>query len=332
MASTGRAPAQRGSSTGASWRPISGFMAVRNGLRLGYPFREAIRAALPVVDEFVVEDGHSEDGTYELLELLASSEPKLRLSRHGWDPVSTNGSAIRNALDHARRLARGDYIWQVDANEVLPGQDVDAMRALPTSYPEKELFGLPYAQLLGPIEFTSEVRWRFARNLPSIHPLYDGWTMGYRLGAGDLARPRELKRLVKRAAVRVAQDHIATDLPEQLVVLPRPIFRYYGLFPEAFLRKMAGKQFFQSNPEYARLATGSPDAEALLEEYRRSGDWNRFWEKVYELHASVLSSSPLNKELRSHRAIPPGDHPELVRPLLGLPEYPAKTPVRRSSP
>ncbi|MCI4346609.1 MAG: hypothetical protein L3K07_07680, partial [Thermoplasmata archaeon] len=147
-------------------------------------------------------------------------------------------------------------------------------------------------------------------------------TMGYRLGAADLARPRELKRLVKRAAVRVAQDHIATDLPEQLVVLPRPIFRYYGLFPGAFLRKMAGKQFFQANPEYARLATGSVEAEALLGEFERSGDWNRFWEGVYDLHASVLSSSPLNKELRRRRSVPPDEHPATTRPLLGLAEYP----------
>jgi glycosyl transferase family 2 len=297
-------------------------MAIRNGLRLGYPFREAIRAALPAVDELVVEDGQSEDGTFEILEGIAKSEPKLRLSRHPWDATSTNGSAIRNALDHARLQAQGEYIWQVDANEVLPEQDVESLRALPASYPAKELFGLPYIQLLGSIEFTAEVRWRFARNLSSIHPLYDGWTMGYRLGVGDLARPRELKRLVKRAAVRVAQDHIATDLPEQLVVLPRPVFRYYGLFPEPFLRKMAGKQFYQSNAEYARLGSGSSEAEGLLREYKSSGDWNRFWERVYDLHRSILASSPLNKELRTRRSIPHDEHPRVVQPLLGLAGYP----------
>ncbi|MCI4346608.1 MAG: glycosyltransferase, partial [Thermoplasmata archaeon] len=170
MGTTGGAPARGAPSAGPSPLGISGFMAVRNGFRQGYPFREAIRAALPVVDELVVEDGQSEDGTYEELEALASSLPKLRLSRHGWDTVSTNGSAIRNALDHARRQARGAYIWQVDANEVLPEQDVEVLRGLPSAYPDKELFGLPYIQLLGQIEFTSEVRWRFARNLSSIHP------------------------------------------------------------------------------------------------------------------------------------------------------------------
>jgi hypothetical protein len=273
-----------------------------------------------------VVDGHSSDGTFEHLTELSKGEPKIRLSQHRWDQVSVNGSAIRNALEHARSLATGEYIWQVDANEVLPEEDVESVRALPAQYPAKELFGLPYVQLLGAIEFTAEVRWRFARNLPTIHPLYDGWTMGYRLGPRDLSRPRELKRMLKRASVRVAQDRLATDLPEQLVVLPRPIFRYYGLFPEAFLRKMVGKRFFQANPEYGRLGTGSPDAEPILAEYRQSRDWDRFWDRMYDLHLSVLKDSPLNKELRSRRKIPPEQHPSSVRPLLGRAEYPWPPP------
>lgn len=301
---------------------ISAFMAIRDGVRLGYPFLEAIRAALPVSDEFVVVDGHSGDGTFERLTGLARAEPKMRLSQARWEEVSVNGSAIRNALEHARSLARGRYIWQVDANEVLPEEDVEALRALPEAYPAKELFGLPYVQLLGSIEFTAEVRWRFARNLSTIHPLYDGWTMGYRLAPRDLSRPRELKRMLKRASVRVAQDRVATDLPEQLVVLPRPIFRYYGLFPEPFLRKMAGKRFFQANAEYGRLGTGSPDAEPILAEYRTTQDWERFWDRMYDLHRTVLKDSPLNKELRSRRKIPSGQHPAAIRPLLGRAEYP----------
>ncbi|MCI4337805.1 MAG: glycosyltransferase [Thermoplasmata archaeon] len=305
---------------------ISGFMAIRDGLRLGYPFPEAIRAALPAVDEFVVVDGHSSDGTFEQLDRLAAAEPKLRLSQHRWDAVSVNGSAIRNALEQARSLARGEYIWQVDANEILPPEDIEPLRMLGASYPGKELFGLPYVQLLGSIEFTSEVRWRFARNLPTIHPLYDGWTLGYRLGMRDLSRPRELKRLLKRASVRVAQDRVATDLPEQIVVLPRPLFRYYGLFPEPFLEKMAGKQFFQQNPEYRRVAAGSPMAESLVATYRSTGDWDGFWDSVYDLHARVLHDSPLNKEIRTRRKIPRDQHPAVIQPLLGLPNYPTSEP------
>ena len=42
---------------------ISGFMIVKDVLRQGYPFVEAIASALPICDEFLISDGYSTDGT-----------------------------------------------------------------------------------------------------------------------------------------------------------------------------------------------------------------------------------------------------------------------------
>ncbi len=46
---------------------VSGFTFLRNGQKLGYPFVAAIRSVLPIVDEFVVALGPSEDDTEKLV-------------------------------------------------------------------------------------------------------------------------------------------------------------------------------------------------------------------------------------------------------------------------
>ncbi|MFZ4801418.1 MAG: glycosyltransferase, partial [Chlorobium sp.] len=44
---------------------ISAFTFIKNGMILGFPFRESIRSVLPIVDEFVVNVGDSDDDTLE---------------------------------------------------------------------------------------------------------------------------------------------------------------------------------------------------------------------------------------------------------------------------
>jgi glycosyltransferase involved in cell wall biosynthesis len=305
---------------------ISAFMLVRNGLRLGYPFVEAIASGLPVADEFLIADASSDDGTSQVLESVARRDSRIRIFRDPWDSRSRNGSAIRNALNRVRERARGDYLFQIDASEILPPEDVPRIRELPTLYPEKELFALPYCQFMGRLLFAQEFRFRFAKNRPNIRALYDGWTLGYRLGPRDLTRPRELRRLLARAALRLGQDRIALDMPEQFVYLPRPVFRYYGLFPGAFAAKMGSKEDLQNNPNYraleAGLRGGAPRS-LTPEEY------DAFWEAVWRLHADAQARRryALNKEVQRKEYVPTDAHPEIVRPQLGRDRYEVRPEV-----
>ena len=50
---------------------VSGFTFIRNAVSLGFPALESIRSVLPICDEFVVNVGHSDDGTLD---------PRSRLS------------------------------------------------------------------------------------------------------------------------------------------------------------------------------------------------------------------------------------------------------------
>jgi predicted naringenin-chalcone synthase len=52
---------------------VSGFTFVRDAVRLRYPIVSAIRSALPLVDEMVVNVGISGDGTVDLVRSMADA-------------------------------------------------------------------------------------------------------------------------------------------------------------------------------------------------------------------------------------------------------------------
>lgn len=59
----------------------SGFTFLRNAQKLGYPFIASIRSILPIVDEFVVALGPSDDDTEQLLFVVLDGHKKGRYPR-----------------------------------------------------------------------------------------------------------------------------------------------------------------------------------------------------------------------------------------------------------
>ena len=62
---------------------ISAFTFIRNGQILGYPFLQSIESILPIVDEFVINVGESEDDTLILIQSI--STPKIRVIQSKWN-------------------------------------------------------------------------------------------------------------------------------------------------------------------------------------------------------------------------------------------------------
>ncbi|MBL0703107.1 MAG: glycosyltransferase [Sulfurospirillum sp.] len=62
---------------------ISAFTFIKNGEMLGYPFLESIKSVLPIVDEFVINVGESQDNTLEIIQNL--NEPKIRVIESKWN-------------------------------------------------------------------------------------------------------------------------------------------------------------------------------------------------------------------------------------------------------
>ena len=109
---------------------LSGCMIIKNGVKLGYPFVEAISAVIDFVEEMVVVDGHSQDGTWETLKQMAAVCPKLLLHRQEWPTTNTGGQVIAEATNNALTCCTGSHILYVQADEIFPEDLLRRIREL----------------------------------------------------------------------------------------------------------------------------------------------------------------------------------------------------------
>jgi len=107
---------------------ISGFSFVRNGINLYYPIVESIKSALPLVDEFVVAVGKSDDGTREAIEAIGDA--KIKIIDTQWDEKYFKKGII-NAIqtDIAKKQCTGDWLLYLQADEVLHENDLPVIKA-----------------------------------------------------------------------------------------------------------------------------------------------------------------------------------------------------------
>lgn len=114
---------------------ISGYTYVRNGLQFSYPFIEAIKSALPVVDEFVVVLGDSSDGSREAILNLLS--PKVKIVDTVWDlSMRVGGKLFAQQSNLGLAAASGDWILHLQADEIIHEKDADRLRRLIVEYNE----------------------------------------------------------------------------------------------------------------------------------------------------------------------------------------------------
>ena len=102
---------------------ISGFSVIRNAELMGYPVIESIRSMLPIVDEFVIGVGQSDDQTRKLIESIG--DKKIRIFDSFWDTTKTKGGLIlsektNEALDQCAH----DWCFYLQADEIVHEQDL----------------------------------------------------------------------------------------------------------------------------------------------------------------------------------------------------------------
>ncbi|KPJ77475.1 MAG: hypothetical protein AMJ54_07630 [Deltaproteobacteria bacterium SG8_13] len=108
---------------------ISGLTIIRNGVRLDYPFLEAIRSALPICDEYVVVVGDSDDQTLEAIEGLEDS--KMRVIQSAWsNRVKPQRYVLSQQTNIGLHLCRGDWVVCLQGNEVLHESSLPALVGL----------------------------------------------------------------------------------------------------------------------------------------------------------------------------------------------------------
>ena len=107
---------------------VSGFTFVRNAVKYDFPVVEAIRSILPIVEEFVVNVGDSEDDTLGLIRAIG--DPKVRIVENRWDPQKQkDGAVFREQTNLALDACTGDWAFYLQADEALHEDDHPALRA-----------------------------------------------------------------------------------------------------------------------------------------------------------------------------------------------------------
>jgi ADP-heptose:LPS heptosyltransferase len=154
---------------------ISAYCIIKNGNENRFPYIACIKEALKVADEFVIVDGGSTDGTFEDLQFLAKNEPKLKVLQHEWD--MDDPMLMGNEKTWARQQCTGEYLIQLDADEMLvephPGQIRDLIRA----NRKVPIFDFPVINMYGgdnTIRVDDSIwKWRLSKNDPKIiHGVY----------------------------------------------------------------------------------------------------------------------------------------------------------------
>ena len=121
---------------------ISGFTFIRNAVQFDYPVVEAITSVLPIVDEFIVNVGKSDDGTLALVQSIETS--KLKIIETEWDEtLRKDGKLFGMQQDIALSHCTGDWAILVQGDEVLHEDDYpEIQHAMERYLPHREVLGL----------------------------------------------------------------------------------------------------------------------------------------------------------------------------------------------
>ena len=151
---------------------VSGFTFCRNLVKLDYPFEESIRSLLPLVDEFVIAVGDSEDDTLARIEKIG--DPRIKIIRTVWDmSLKKDGLIYAQQTNIALENCNPDGDWAIylQGDEVLHENDYEGIRSAMEQYRnDRDLLGLMmrYYHFVG--DYSSTDPWAYRRSLRIVRP------------------------------------------------------------------------------------------------------------------------------------------------------------------
>lgn len=117
---------------------MSAFTVIRNAILMDYPIVESIKSLLPLVDEFVVGVGQSDDNTMQLIENIDDS--KIRIFRTHWDTGKAKGGLVLSEkTNEALALCRNDWCFYLQADEVVHETDFSKIEESLSKYENNPL-------------------------------------------------------------------------------------------------------------------------------------------------------------------------------------------------
>ena len=174
---------------------VSGFTFIRNAVKYDYPIVESIRSILPLVDEYIVLVGKSDDHTKELIESIGS--PKVKIFSSVWDDsLRQGGRVLAIETDKAFQLVANDCDWAfyLQGDEVIHEKYHPAIqKAMEENLTDKEVEGLlfKYKHFYGSYDFVGDSRRWYRREIRLIRN--DKQISSYRDAQGFRKDNRKLK-------------------------------------------------------------------------------------------------------------------------------------------
>ena len=206
---------------------ISGFTFVRNAVKYDYPVQESIRSILPIVDEFIVSVGNSDDGTLQLIESIGS--PKIKISHSVWDDSLKEGGRVL-AVETDKALAQvdksADWAFYLQADEVVHEKHWDTIvNAARIHKDNKEVEGLlfKYVHFYGTYDYIGDSRRWYGHEIRMIRN--NGHILSYRDAQGFRTKQNE-KLKVKRVNAEIYHYGWVRHPHKQLEKLSN----FYGLW------------------------------------------------------------------------------------------------------
>ena len=140
---------------------IVGFTIVRNAIKYDYPIVESINSILPIVDEYIVAVGNSEDETRQLITSINS--PKLTIIETLWnDSLREGGRVLAEETNKAfDAIGNADWCFYLQGDEVVHEKDHELIvqkctEFLPQTAVDGLLFG--YEHFYGGYDYVGDSR------------------------------------------------------------------------------------------------------------------------------------------------------------------------------
>ena len=159
---------------------VSGFTFIRNAVQYDFPIVEAVTSVLPIVDEFIVNVGQSDDATLERVRSIGSR--KIQIIETEWDEsVRVDGKIFGVQQDVALSYCTGDWALLVQGDEVVHEEDYAEIRnAMERYLKHPEVLGLVFRMVHFKGDYWSIDPWmyrkatRIVRNHCGVRSATDG--------------------------------------------------------------------------------------------------------------------------------------------------------------
>ena len=179
---------------------VTGFSIIRNAIKYDYPIVESIKSILPILDEYIIAVGNSEDETKSLISSINDS--KIKMIDSVWDDsIRVGGHVLAHETNKAFQAVSetADWVFYLQGDEVLHEDEYSTIRASMEKYlNDKTVDGLlfKYYHFFGAYKYLGTGRRWYRREIRIIRNNKDiiSWNdaQGFRFKDKSKLRVKEI--------------------------------------------------------------------------------------------------------------------------------------------